>query len=102
MHDTLPGISHIEEGDAIFAHVAFQRGNSVMQRGVDHVEHTPPRCGWYIVIEYSDGRFWFAHRAPGGFEAGECLRRCDLMHKVTVNVEYGGFAGNIAHNMGIP
>src|SRR5260370_35752342 len=73
MHDALARIRHIKIGDAILAHVALERGDGLAQRRVYHVEHTPPLCRWYVVIEYSNGRLRLAHRAPGHLQAGEGL-----------------------------
>ncbi len=89
MHDALACIRHIKIGDAILAHVALECGDGLAQRRVYHVEHTPPLCCWYIVIEYSKGRLRLAHRAPGRLQTGEGLRRRHLMHQVAVNVKHG-------------
>ena len=100
MHDALADIVHLQIFDAEFARIVFQRGD--LFGGFRIGDALGAVLGRHIVIGDGKRKLRAARLAAGGAQAFESLRTCHFVHQMAVNIEDGGFARRLMHQMCVP
>jgi hypothetical protein len=100
VYDALVLAVHVEESDAGFTAVLFQRVE--LELGVVIEDRQRAIRGGYGVVHHGEGEIRAANLASFGAEAGKGLGRRTFVDEVTVNVDYRRLAGIFANNVGIP
>src|SRR5439155_11496361 len=92
----------MEESNTIISCVLFQRPYGLNTIFIHHVQHTPSRSGWHVMVKHRDGCIWSMYHAASDSQTSEGLRGSHLVHKVSINIQNGGFSGGIANDVSIP
>ena len=101
MHDALPHVRHRIVDHPEITRVLVERLDLNPAFLVVDVGLTPRRGG-HVVVGHGDGLFGRAHLAVGQAQAFERLRRRDLMHEVTVDIQQAGAVVGLLDDMVVP
>ncbi len=101
MHDALLARIHVVELDAEISAVLAQSGDLLCGDLIDDVKAAFDG-GWHVVVDSCDGAIGAAHFAASKAKAFECLGGSDLVHQLKVDVDEGGLALGLDHNVLLP
>src|SRR5229473_733283 len=102
VHDPLPRIGHIIQGQAKFLRVPFHGGQALLALFIHHVQHAPSWDGWHIMVKHGNGGIGPAYLAGGETQTSKGLWGGHFMYKVTVDIQNGGFSRRLTYDVGIP
>ena len=88
MDDAIIDVPHWKELNAVLGDISRQ-GSELVARGfvLDTAQTLRLILCGRVVISDGQCQIRSAHTAPSGFQAGKCLRRCDLVNEVQINEE---------------
>ncbi len=100
VNDALVLAVHVEQADAAFAAISFERLKLEARVGVENGERAV--LGRNGVVHHGKGEIGAANFAAFGFESGEGLRGSAFMDEMAVDVDECRFAGFLMNQMGVP
>src|SRR5439155_8800637 len=102
MHNPLARIGHIIVCEAKFLSIPFHGGQALETLFIHHVQDTPSRSCWYVMVKHRDGGIRPVYRAVSKSQTSEGLWRSHLVHEMSINIQNGRFTGCITYNVGVP
>src|SRR6266700_5389256 len=102
MYNPLAGIGHIIKCEAKFLSIPLHSGQTLETLFIYHIQYTPSRSCWYVMVKHRDGCIRPVYRAVSKSQTSESLWGSHLVYEMSINIQNGGFSRSITYYVGIP